>query len=305
MSHTLAALMLSFAIAQPATQPGTTASSDADVLSGPRVTGSERHGLSIIEREFDGRLKRLEQHPVLVALDRMSLSPESRAKVDEVLQRRNSALDTLVRDNLKLIIELGLANQAGDKAASQALLAELVQKAQPFLQRGPLLNELRDALPAAQYRELRNVVEEYFEASRSAAKNDASGKRDRFGSLVAMSFEGVQYELKASYERVVQGPGDEFEKLIKELNLSPEQESRIRQKAVDFVQKTYGKPTKGQQVKIFLEIYGELTPEQRRILSRRIGQERRDEIAAKRHSQPRATPDADDGMNDASTIQKQ
>lgn len=270
------------------------AKTDGGALAGPKVVERERAKASIVEREFDGKLKRLEQHPVLVALDKLELTNEQRAKATEVVVSRNTQLDTIVRDNLRGIIEAALARQAGDQAAAQAKFGELLKKARPFLDRGTLLSELRPALPTEQYEQLKHAVDEYNAAAAQDAMNAPGAKRqNRIGAALAQGFEGFGLEVKASYERVFADRNKEFEELLQHLDLSPEQESKVRQKVIDLVQKTYGKPTKAQQVRVFLDIYGELTPEQRKKLAQRIGEERQAERGLSTRKREAVKPQAD------------
>lgn len=273
-------------------------SDDSAALAGPKVVERARDNASIVEREFDGKLKRVQQHPVLLALDALELNAEQRAKVDEVIISRNAQLDGLVRDNLRLIIEAALAKQAGDQPAAQAKFGELLKIARPFLDRGPLLAELRPAMDDEHYRQLKHAVDEYNAAAAQDTANAPNAKRqNRFGAMIAQGFEGFGLEVKASYERVFADRSKEFDELLRHLDLTPEQESKVRQKVGDLVQKTYGKPTKGQLFRVFLDIYGELTPEQRKKLSQRMGEERQAErglrVRTRRTPEP-AAPAAQD-----------
>ena len=95
---------------------------DADALRGPTIsTKSSAAKQSIVERDFDGRVKKLDEPPALAALRVLELTPEERAATEKVVSDRAAALDAIVRDNLKLIIELALAQQAKDTQASGRL----------------------------------------------------------------------------------------------------------------------------------------------------------------------------------------
>ena len=113
---------------------------------------------------------------------------------------------------------------------------------------------------------------------------------NRVGLMLAQGFEGFGQEIKGAFRRVVEDGGKEFDELLKMLRLTPEQESRIRQKAGDLFQKTYGKTTKGQQIQLFLDIYAELDAEQRHTLALHIGEESK----ARRDAAPHA-PGKTDG----------
>jgi hypothetical protein len=257
----------------PATNP------DADALRGPTVTQSlDRPHHSIVQRDFNGRIKKAEEHPVLLALARLDLAPEEKAAADKVLGERAAALDTIVRDNLRLIVEFALAMQASDSQTLAKLQPEILNKAQPFFKRGPLLAELMPALPDEKFAQLKKMVNEYNTlAAQDRAADPMSGKDkpNRFGAVIAQGFENSGTEVRASFDRVVGAGVKEFDALIKMLQLTPEQEATVRQKAGDLFQKTYGKPTKRQQLMIFLDIYGLLDTDQRHRLAQYIGDQSR------------------------------
>jgi hypothetical protein len=265
---------------QPATPTEKrTTDADADALRGPAVVKhEERPERSIVERDFQGRVKKLEENPALVALTKLTLTSDEKEKVDKVLGDRAAALDTIVRDNLKLIIELGMAKQGGDAQEGNKLQAQVLEKAMPFLRRGPLINEIRPALPQEKFAELKRMVDEYNRVAAEDRMGDPmSGpkKDNKFGAMLAQGFEGFAAEAKASYQRVVEAGGKDFENLIKMLQLTAAQESKVRQIAMDMFLKTYGKPTKMQQLRVFLDIYSELDKEQRHRLAEYIGEENR------------------------------
>lgn len=259
--------------------------SDADALRGPSLEKHpERPQRSIVERDFNGRLKKLEDHPVLVALTKLDLTAEQKAAAEKVLGERAAAIDTIVRDNLRQLVELDGAKKSGDTAAASKLQADLLEKAKPFFKRGTMLAELMPVLPDDKFAELRKMVEEYSRvATQDRAADPMSGKDkpNAVGNLLAQGFENFGAEAKASFKRVVEAGGKDFDKLIQMLQLTPEQESKVRQKAGDLYQKTYGKPTKGQQFRLFLSIYAELDTEQRHRLAAYIGEETRERRGAK------------------------
>ena len=252
---------------------------DADALRGPKIemkaAGAAK---SIVERDFNGRVKKLEEPPALAAVRVLELTPEDRAAADKVVGDRAAALDTIVRDNLRLIIELSLAQQAKDKVDSGRLLAEAMKKAGPYLKRGPLLQELRPVLPPEKFAALTRMVDEYrTAAAEDRMSNPMEGEKNpgKLGAMLAVGFEGFGQEVRASYQRVVEDGGKEFEGFIKMLDLSPQQESRVRRIAMDMFTKTYGKPTQMQKVRFMLDIYAELDTEQRHRLAEYLGEEGR------------------------------
>lgn len=270
---------------EPPATPATNPAGDADALRGPTLDKHpDRPQRSIVERDFNGRLKKHEDHPVLVALSRLELTADEKAAADKVLGERAAAIDTIVRDNLKELVQLDGAKKSGDAAATNKLQADLLAKAKPFFQRGTMLAELMPVLPESKFVELRKMVEEYTRiATQDRAADPMSGKDkpNAVGNLLTQGFENFGAEAKASFKRVVEAGGKDFDKLIQMLQLTPEQESKVRQLAGDLYQKTYGKPTKRQQFKLFLSIYAELDTQQRHRLAEYIGEEARAGRAAK------------------------
>ena len=262
---------------QPAAQPAK--GDDADALRGPSLTRRpDRPEHSIVERDFQGRVKKLDDNPALVALGKLEFTAAEKQKVDKAVGDRAAAIDAIVRDNLRLIVEFVQAKQGSATEDSNKLQAQVMEKASPFLRRGPLINELRPALPGDKFAELKGMVDEYNRTVAADRMDDPmSGpkKDNKLGAMLAQGIEGFAAEVRASFHRVVDGGGKEFEDLIKMLQLTPEQESKVRQLAGDFFQKTYGKPTKAQQIQFFLGLYNELDAAQRHRLAEHIGEENR------------------------------
>lgn len=247
-------------------------------LAGPKVSPT-RKAPSLVQREFDGRLKRIEGEPVAAALDLLELDPAARAAADGVLAERAAELDALVRDNLKEIAELASARQAGDQARVRPLLRGLLAKAGPVLRKGAVVDQVAAVIPPDAGAELKRLVEEYAKAGLEDRMTSNTGEgmpRTRGGEPSRMRAEiterlnGFGTELRRAYERVFGERSREFQELIADLGLSPEQESRVQQIFTDLFQKTYGKPTRQQSTKAFFEAYALLDAEQRARLRERF-----------------------------------
>lgn len=252
---------------------------------------------TLIERDGDGRIKRLDLDPALAALEMVALDAKTREEVDKVLVARMTVLDRIVRDNFIAIAELGQANQAGDRKAARKLLAELYAKARPYLSRGPLVEELRPVLPAETHAKLSTLVNEYTKAcidDRAGRPGEDGQPQSRVGAVFAENLHVLGQEVRRSYERSVQSGGDEFDRLIKELGLTPEQEGKIRTRVTDAYLKSRGKPTKLEAAKLFLQSYQDLDAEQRQRLIRIINEKRALEREDK-GPKPLTKPDAKSG----------
>lgn len=276
----------------------------ANPLAGPKVgaeSASAAKPATLVQRDFDGKVTRLEVSPPEAALRLLKLGAETKAKTDAVIAKRNAALDSVVRDNLRLLVELAGANQAGKREDSARLLRELMEKAAPLREMGTLQTQLAKVLPENERQEMTRLVTEYWAAvtaesqanagegmkeSESDAMKDedaksggaATGERGRTREgrggmaqplrreFLAM----IGQEVRRSYVRVVGQQAADFDALIKSLNLSEAQESKVRQIVGDSFQKYEGKIPAQERAKLVSLVWRELDGSQREILLKRL-----------------------------------
>jgi hypothetical protein len=296
------ALATSGALAQEKPAPDKPANDSP--LSGPEVK-AQTGNKTLVERDFAGKLKRVEVHPAEAAVKLLNLDEPTRAKVDAVLAQRAATMDGIVRDNLKTIVQLAGARESGNRTELQRLMRELGEAAKPLRDRGALLNELVAALPEAEGKQLKAIVTEYFgalvqeraEEAKSADREakptgemekrpdtDTPGEtganprrnRPRGGSPSAAGGMAAEIaaiaggELKRAYERVVGQRSKDFDELIKTLNLTPEQEGKVRKLVGDSFTATYGKASPAEKAKVFLQVYALLDEDQKATLAKRF-----------------------------------
>ncbi|MFN7021440.1 MAG: hypothetical protein ACK4WH_08955 [Phycisphaerales bacterium] len=259
----------------PAPEPAT--------LAGPRVDGLPTGRRTLVHREFDGRLKRLEVEPVGAAVAIMDLSASDRAAAERVLLERKTAFDALIRDNIPLLMRADGAFKGHDGGEGQRALQQLFEKARPIIDRGPLIDQVAGALSPGAAAELRRIHAEYMAAA-VQDRIDRGEKPDRFGLRLAEGFAQFQREVEDSARRVFEGGEKEFKQLAARLDLTPEQESRIQGMFQDLYANSMGKPPKGEQARVLLKSLGLLTPEQKVKLREIIAQEARDAARAKRRA---------------------
>lgn len=284
LRSTAAALLLA-AAALPAladTPPAAPAPDDA-ALAGPKVADRPVDDSTIVQRNAMGTLIRHERDPALEALDKLKLDTETRAKADEIIAKRYTVLDNVVQDNLLLLNELNNARLAGNRDESRRLLRELYAKAKPYLDRGSLADELKPVLTADQHARLVKMVEEYQRAAvkdRIGAMGDDGEPMTQAKADITERLTQLGIEVRRSYERRVQSGGREFDKFLADLNVTPEQEAKIRQRVQAAYFDAQGKPGKAQIAKVFLESWQDLSTEQRQQLMK-ILRERRQAEAKK------------------------
>lgn len=264
-----AAMNAGVALAQPETH--TTEPPQQDVLSGPKVreTAGER---SLIRRDFQGRVRRLEIPPEEAAIELLRLDEPTKAKTQKILEERSAILDKAVRDNIDLLLRL----QSADRRVRLDLIREFGESLKELRTRGTLREEVRGVLPKGQATRYDELIDGYWDvvvsdavqaAQRENSTRPAPGRAEVLAREVLTS---LGNEIRRSFERQIGQRAREFEELLGKLGLSPEKDSKIRGMLADHVERTGGKPTPQQRRDLVLRIYGELDREQKRIAAREL-----------------------------------
>jgi hypothetical protein len=272
----------------PGDKPAPATPGEPASLAGPRI-GAKHDEKTLVQRDFDGRLKRLEGHPVYAALDMMDLSKDERAAAMKPLMQRSLAIEKIMRDNTRLVLEAQAAFKPGDDGRGQQAVVKLYELAQPVFAGGKLIDLAAAQLPPEKARELRQLVGEYMQAAvadRMAGNVDGK-KQERLGAFLGESGALFGKEVEIAAKRTFEGGEKEFKELSRKLDLTPEQESKMQALFINMMTKGYQKPSKGDQMKVLLSAYSLLTDEQRAKLREMMAQEARD--AAKAKQQMRQT----------------
>ncbi|HYE02510.1 MAG TPA: hypothetical protein VD963_04670 [Phycisphaerales bacterium] len=253
-----------------------------DVLRGPVVAerGRDSGPASLVRRDFAGRLERPEGPAPEAALALLVLTPGEEARARAVLLERAAVVDRLVLDNLELLLRAqGLAE--AEPAARARLVVDLAEAARPLTERGTMAQELERVLSAENGRRLRALVSEYVrEAARERATGAASGsarptRAELRRALAAEAAEAVGLEFRLGVERTIGAAGRQFEELLQDLALSPEQEGRVRQIVGAAFEQSYGKLGRAERAAVFVRVWSVLEPDQQRRLAQLVIDERR------------------------------
>jgi len=280
---------------------GASARQDADApLSGPTVSPAKT-GPTIVERTMDGSVRRVEVRPEEAAVRKLTLDPEESARVEAVLAERARDLDQIVRENIELLVRVQTAKAAGEPKALNQVMQEFREAMRPLAVKGSLAQQLHEALSPDHAASFDVMVRDYFRAlvaegnksrpmgdpmdDSDAVGDSPSGtppgtapgtapgtpggapppprKAERRAAVVRQYVEVFAQEVRRSYERISAEGHQRLEELIKRLELSPEQEAKVRDMATEFGQKTKLNPTPAQRAELFGKVLGLLTPEQR------------------------------------------
>jgi hypothetical protein len=242
-------------------------------LSGPKVS-PQASAPTIVVRDSAGLLVRPEgMSPAEAAFRALNLSDEQRAAGEKILAERAKEMDALVSEHILDIVKLASAFQSGDNVGGLRELQKLWGASKALRERGLLAQQLAKSLPSEQGEQLLAIVRQYMQAVIEEERQKAKDKGTTFRqgqAITAEGLRGVGQEVKASYERVLGQKGKDFDQLIKDIGLDPQQESRLRAMVAEATSKYGAKIPQRETTRIFLAVYRDATPEQRRKLMERV-----------------------------------
>lgn len=140
-----------------------------DPLAGPEVQ-AESAETTLIERNIDGSMRRLDVPPAVAALERMELAEDVRADIDEMLAARAALMDSIVSKNLEKIQALRDGGEDGEQNR-RAQFRAFREIFAPVLEDGPLEKRVADLLPESQRAEFFGMIEEHRGARAQQARH--------------------------------------------------------------------------------------------------------------------------------------
>lgn len=241
----------------------------ASVLGGPTVreTVSER---TLAKRDMQGRVRRLDLSPEESALELLNLDRESQAKADAVVADYHRRLDTIVGDNIELLLRFQTAKEGPERLG---VLREAMELFKPLRDGGRLRDRIAAVLPEEHAKRFEALIDGYWKAILDEVQADAKARKDKAGPEEIEARErlrAVGDEIRRSYERQVVAKSRQLEDLLKPLNLSPEQDGKVRTLVTEFAEQTKGKANPAQRRELFGKLLKELNPEQKRQLLRQV-----------------------------------
>lgn len=244
------------------------ASNDADALKGPQIPICKAK--SLVERDFQGTLRRLEIPVEEAALELIPLSETERIAAQAVLDERSVAMTRIVGENLELLLQFKLARDSNNTDDTRRLLREFYSKLAPVRQNGTMHDQLAAVLSAEHALELKRLSTEYRDAviEDLSARQGPDAKRPRIALTAALAELGV--EIKRAYESSIEGGQQELDALVSKLALDDTQEASVRAIVSEYFQTTMGKPNAAQRIKLFQDVNKILTPDQQAAFLREI-----------------------------------
>jgi hypothetical protein len=241
-------------------------------LAGPAATPRAERP-TLVRRDFNQRLRRPETTPERAAINLLTLSPESLAAAESVLDRRAAAIDRFVTENLFLLQELDTASRAGDKLDFAIVLLRAVDALRPVLAQGTLRDQVAAALPPADSARFTAIFDEYWSAAVDETHRHSreAGKREaRWAADLGERFKHLGEEITRSFERQLASGTVFVDYFLHGLDLTDDQRGVINGLKLDMLERTDFKPTEKDQQQLAVGALAYLSAAQRAIVIKRI-----------------------------------
>lgn len=278
------------------------------VLGGPKVV-DKAVKLTIVQRDSEGKLVRLEDRPEVVAVPLLKLDGEAKKAAEKVLSEHSAMVAKALSDHQGLFLQIQSARQSSDAKAAAPLIRELRQKA-PQLWEPALLDKLARAIPVEKAGTLRTIVTEYIAALAHEGTPDGRGPKKPAGTggsggasgMMSGDGEGMMMqggggggasppatdaidlqtlrrieanlivrEMAKSLKTQVEMRREQTDRLLAGVGLTPEQDAQVRKMIHDTGAKSKdGRPSPEDHKALIEEIRKLLTVEQVKVLNENL-----------------------------------
>lgn len=235
-------------------------------LAGPAIARSSTP--SLVEWTYAGRLKELDALPEEAAITRMSLSNESRQRVDAVIAKRQSFIDDVMAENLMLALEIDAATKAEEKLRTARLSFEFLSKLEPLCAEPPLRAQIAEALTREEATLFLRTLAEYDTAYLADAAADTMRKvQGPVGIALERAGYEFQSQIERSFARLESSGRLGIEYVLAQLQLPEAQNRHVRDSVGSLIGANPEGMSEQEYGRVFLAIAAHLTEEQRTKLA--------------------------------------
>ena len=256
------------ALADPPESDPAPSPTPTPALAGPALAQESRP--TIVEWRYDGTLRDLEASPEETALSRLSLDPDTRARADAVVARRQAFFDHTLSRNLMLAIEIDAARKAEEKLKVARMTFDLLAHFEPLCDELPFREQIAAALDHGSADAFTTMLDDYDLAlaqdlrARAARENRQTSSVEVYGAAVGAHF---VRELERSFKRMESSGQIALEYILAQIQLSPEDAERARKAAAPFMGANPEGMTEKDYGLAFLAVAAHLTESQRQKLA--------------------------------------
>lgn len=258
----------------------------ADLLAGPDVKEDRSTARpSIVNRMFDGSMEDIGPDPQIAAVKKLDLTDQQRETFERIRRERDAAFDKLVRENYSLVVEFSGLQSEEDPLKRAELLEKARVAFEPFRQRGSFLDEFGMALTQEQRQQVEAMVMEFRQAKLQELRAKLGNEAPLPRVAARARLEALGQMVRLSIERQVGLGKQQLEVLAEQLDLTPEQKTRVEAIFQPLAVKRFQEipVTAAERTQALRSLNQELTPPQRRkLLQLMVDDLRNTDSAAKR-----------------------
>ncbi|MBM4113642.1 MAG: hypothetical protein FJ253_09805 [Phycisphaerae bacterium] len=190
---------------------------------------------TILQRDFNGRVRVLDDEPEVAALRLLLVDPELRSALDSITTRRISDFDELVRSHVPELLQgvaalqrLEAAASAGERLAAIGSFSHAWLAFAPWRDRGSAIDEMGDRLDDSTRRIAQRLVGRYRSALLVERAADLGVPARNPQAILTVRLESFARMVEQSFERQTRSGEQDFDRFVKALDLTPAQTERAR-----------------------------------------------------------------------------
>lgn len=244
---------------------------DGSMMQGETMDPAELAKLSIVERDFAGQLIRLEIRAEKAAAEKLPLTAKQRSELNDFFTQRSTEVLQFTLKNYDQFIKLQGARQARSRQELPKLMSEMRTTAGEWVSK-PLADRVEEKLPEHFRAHFRRMVNEYNDEvaksdPRSGAPADGVGARLRRGGFGGEFVELNNFirEMAREFSGMVAQRREQLDTLLKAVDATPEQESKIRAIVREGNGAPGTEPSPRQRRETIRKALAELTPAQQKL----------------------------------------
>jgi|GEM_PF-3120388 len=244
----LGTMVLAAAVAQP--------------LAGPQVR--ESGPSSAARLRYDGTMVEPELPPPVMILGSIDLTEAECARVDALLGERAAVFDRAVTDNWEGLLSLDGFKAERNLRAQALVIAGFLSSLKPLADHPPLREQVRGALDDSHYDEFDALLVRFDHDQLASWRADAerSGEPPRLlGHAIEAAGRSFGAEVERAVERYVSDGTGLLERLLDDLDLTPEQDRIVRAIVADHMAGPGFEPDEETQKQLFLKVVTHLPPD--------------------------------------------
>lgn len=254
--------------------PGAVGAEPADkpaLLAGPRV--EERASApTLVHFGADGRLLALDDREEIMAIELLGLSDAERAPLDQLVRLRLADVMSGGLKRIPLVLELQEATASGDDAKIDDVLMRYARNRPIWGNKVALDVVVEDALPPRVRAEYRRLVTEYQDAWVAMRARESMKGREEL--LAALEREKRIADIRRPTEARLSQARERFEAISKRLDLTTDQEGKLRTLVQEYATNTNYRPTGRDGLKLLSDMFSVLTWEQRVEMAKYLREQR-------------------------------